>query len=62
VSLQGLERLSIARPSVRGSSDVTGATLIAELPKIGQRTRGQITALAVVTPFAWDSGQMRGRC
>jgi transposase len=47
--------------SAGGIGPVATATLIAELPELGQLTRRQIAALVGVAPFAWDSGQMRGR-
>jgi transposase len=47
--------------STRGIGPVATATLIAELPELGHLTRRQIAALVGVAPFAWDSGQVRGR-
>jgi transposase len=47
--------------SAGGIGPVATATLIAELPELGHLTRRQIAALVGVAPFAWDSGQMRGR-
>jgi transposase len=47
--------------SAGGIGPVASATLIAELPELGHLTRRQIAALVGVAPFAWDSGQMRGR-
>lgn len=47
--------------SAGGIGPVASATLIAELPELGRLTRRQIAALVGVAPFAWDSGQMRGR-
>jgi transposase len=47
--------------SVKGIGDVNAATLIAELPELGQLGRKQIAALVGVAPFAQDSGQKRGK-
>jgi transposase len=47
--------------SARGVGPIATATLIADLPELGRLTRRQIAALVGVAPFAWDSGQMRGR-
>lgn len=47
--------------SARGIGPVATATLIADLPELGRLTRRQIAALVGLAPFAWDSGQMRGR-
>ena len=47
--------------SVPGVGAVVAATLIAELPELGELTRRQIAALAGVAPFSHDSGGYRGR-
>jgi transposase len=47
--------------SASGIGPVASATLIADLPELGRLTRRQIAALVPLAPFAWDSGQMRGR-
>ena len=47
--------------SVPGVGAVTATTLLAELPKLGQLNRKQITALVGVAPFNCDSGNMRGK-
>jgi len=47
--------------SAGGIGPVASATLIADLPELGYLTRLQIAALVGLAPFAWDSGQMRGR-
>jgi len=47
--------------SVKGIGDINSATLIADLPELGQLNRKQIAALVGVAPFAHDSGQMRGK-
>jgi transposase len=47
--------------SVPGVGPVLAATLLAELPELGQLTRKQIAALAGVAPFARDSGTLAGR-
>lgn len=52
-----LERLT----SVPSIGTVTGATLLAELPELGQLNRQQITALTGLAPFNNDSGQHRGK-
>jgi transposase len=52
-----LERLT----SVPGVGPVTAATLVAELPELGQLNRKEIAALVGVAPLNRDSGQFRGR-
>ena len=47
--------------TVPGIGPVTAATLLAELPELGQLGRGQIAALVGVAPHNQDSGQHRGR-
>jgi transposase len=47
--------------SVPGVGPVLAATLLADLPELGQLTRKQIAALAGVAPFARDSGTLAGR-
>ena len=47
--------------SVRGIGPTTVATLIAEVPELGQLSRREISALIGVAPFNRDSGQMRGK-
>jgi transposase len=47
--------------SVRGVGPATVASLIADLPELGQLSRRQISALVGVAPFNRDSGQMRGK-
>lgn len=46
--------------SCKGAGNITAATLIAELPELGQASHAQITALAGLAPFNHDSGAMRG--
>lgn len=46
---------------VKGIGDVNAATLIAELPELGQLNRKQIAALVGVAPFNRDSGQHKGK-
>jgi transposase len=46
--------------SVPGVGAGTSATLIAELPELGQLNRQQIAALAGLAPINADSGQQRG--
>lgn len=47
--------------SVPGVGAVTAATLIAELPELGQLNRKQISALVGVAPVNRDSGKFSGR-
>jgi len=47
--------------SVPGVGDATAATLIAELPELGELNRQQIAALVGVAPMNKDSGQQRGQ-
>ena len=47
--------------TVPGVGEVTAATLIAELPELGELNRRQIAALVGVAPFCRDSGQHRGQ-
>jgi transposase len=54
------ERLTVLK-SVPGVGAATAATLIAELPELGQLNRQQIAALVGVAPMNRDSGTMRGQ-
>jgi transposase len=47
--------------SVPGVGPVVAATLVAELPELGQLNRKQIAALVGVAPLACESGTLRGR-
>jgi len=47
--------------SIPGVGKVLSATLLAELPELGQLNRRQIAALAGVAPFNRDSGRMKGK-
>lgn len=47
--------------SIPGVGDATAATLIAELPELGQLNRQQIAALVGVAPMNRDSGKQRGQ-
>ena len=47
--------------STPGVGVTTAATLIAELPELGQLDRRKISALVGVAPFNRDSGQFRGK-
>jgi transposase len=47
--------------SVAGVGPITTATLLAELPELGQLSRRKIAALVGVAPMNRDSGQSRGR-
>lgn len=46
---------------VPGVGDTTAASLVAELPELGQLNRQQISALVGVAPYADDSGRHQGR-
>lgn len=47
--------------SVPGVGPVTAATLVAELPELGQCNRQEIAALVGVAPFNKDSGPKKGK-
>lgn len=47
--------------SVPGVGRVTAATMVAELPELGQLSRQKIAALVGVAPFNQDSGPKRGK-
>jgi transposase len=47
--------------TVPGVGDATAATLIAELPELGELNRQQIAALVGVAPMNRDSGTLRGQ-
>lgn len=47
--------------SVPGVGPVTAATMVAELPELGQLNRQKIAALVGVAPFNKDSGPKRGK-
>lgn len=47
--------------STPGVGVITSATLVAELPELGQLNRQKITALVGLAPFNHDSGKHRGR-
>lgn len=47
--------------SVPGIGPITAATLVADLPELGQLNRQKIAALVGVAPFNHDSGQHRGK-
>jgi transposase len=46
---------------VPGVGPVTGVTLIAEVPELGELNRQEIAALVGVAPFNRDSGEQRGK-
>lgn len=54
------ERARIYR-SVPGVGPRLTATLIAELPELGQLNRKQVASLVGVAPLNWDSGVFRGK-
>lgn len=47
--------------SVKGVGNTTTATLIADVPELGQLSRREISALIGVAPLARDSGLFRGK-
>jgi len=47
--------------SVPGIGFITAATLVADLPELGQLNRQKIAALVGVAPFNRDSGKQRGK-
>jgi transposase len=47
--------------SVPGVGAITAATLVADLPELGQLNRQKIAALVGVAPFNHDSGKRRGK-
>ena len=47
--------------SVPGVGQVTSATLVGELPELGEVNRQEVTALVGLAPFNNDSGQHRGQ-
>lgn len=55
------KELSQQLSTVKGVGQATVATLIADVPELGQLNRRQISALIGVAPFNRDSGQMRGK-
>ena len=54
------QKLEIVQ-STPGVGPGTGATLIAEVPELGQLSRRKISALIGLAPFNRDSGEFRGR-
>ena len=46
---------------VPGIGPITAATLLADLPELGQLNRQQITALVGLAPYNRDSGKKRGK-
>jgi transposase len=53
------ERFALLQ-SMKGIGPKVAASLVGELPELGQLNRGQIAALVGVAPMARDSGVMRG--
>lgn len=47
--------------SAPGIGPITAATLVADLPELGQLNRQQIAALVGLAPFNHDSGKQRGK-
>jgi transposase len=60
----GMQAQATRLQSAPGVGPVLAATLLAELPELGQLTRRQVAALAGVAPLNRDSGRRRGprRC
>jgi len=55
------KEISILLSSVKGIGSATSATLLAEVPELGQLSRREISALVGVAPINRDSGKMRGK-
>jgi transposase len=53
--------LSALLSSVPGVGVVTATTLVAMLPELGKLSRGEITALVGLAPFARESGTWKGK-
>ena len=53
--------LSALLSSVPGVGVVTATTLVAMLPELGQLSRGEVTALVGLAPFARESGAWKGK-
>jgi transposase len=53
--------LSALLSSVKGVGPTTIASLLADVPELGNLTRREICALVGVAPVNRDSGKMRGR-
>lgn len=47
--------------SIKGVGSVVAASIIADLPELGQADRKQISALAGLAPYNRDSGTLRGK-
>ncbi len=47
--------------TIPGVGLITAATIVADMPELGQLNRQQIAALAGLAPFNRDSGQKRGK-
>ena len=47
--------------SAPGIGPITAATLVADLPELGQLNRQKIAALVGLAPFNHDSGKQRGK-
>lgn len=57
----GLRQRATLLRSMPGVGPVLAATLLAELPELGQASGKELAALVGVAPFARDSGSWRGR-
>ena len=53
--------LSALLSSVPGVGVVTATTLVAMLPELGKLSRGEVTALVGLAPFARESGAWKGK-
>ncbi len=58
---EALQKQHERMQQVQGVGPVTSATLLAELPELGDLEDKQIGALAGLVPYNRDSGQLRGR-
>lgn len=57
---RGLRQRAELYQSVRGVGELTAATLVAELPELGQGDGKGLTSLVGLAPWARDSGRQRG--
>lgn len=56
-----LDKLNLMLRSMPGIGAIAAATLMAELPELGQISRKKIAALVGLAPYARDSGSLRGK-
>ena len=57
---RGLRQRAELYQSVRGVGELTAATLVAELPELGQGDGKGLTSLVGLAPWTRDSGRQRG--